>query len=479
MIEITEGFVDALAPNASAIKNAQGLVKKRSFVQLYHSSDGTLLFGECSGSGKSNYACSADFMDAEKPILRCSCPSRQFPCKHSLGLLYAYVGGQTFAQADIPEDILVKREKAEQREQKKQQAADDEGSKQKPKKVNKSALKKKIQAQLEGLDVLEKLTLSLIRSGLGTIDKSVLKTMKEHVKQLGNYYLSGAQIELRRLILLLEHEERESVYTQAVEQLTQIHAFIKKGRAHLLAKLEDPALALDHESSIEEWLGHAWQLAELKEAGLVSEQAELIQLAFLSYDDQARQEYVDLGFWFDKASGEVHRTLQYRPYKAAKFIKEDDSFFEVAQMSELYRYPGDMNRRVRWEAMTSRPIEEQDLDVVHKNARHSYTDAVKLVKNQLKNALGDRHPVLLVHAHQVRQNEEGQFVSLDETGQQLMLYDTDGFNRGTVSLLPYMPEHMLNDVTMLVMFEHQQDSGRLTAQPLTIIKGTEMIRLLY
>lgn len=92
------------------------------------------------------------------------------------------------------------------------------------------------------------------------------------MKQLGNYYLSGAQIELRRFAnLMFSGNDQEQNYTYAVEQLTRLHAFIKKGRAYLLARSEDPELALDHESTIDEWLGHAWQLSELKEYGLVKE----------------------------------------------------------------------------------------------------------------------------------------------------------------------------------------------------------------
>lgn len=481
MLEISASYVDSLAPNAAAIKNGQGLVKKNSFVQLYRSESGELLFGQCSGSGKSNYECSVDFVVPEKPTFRCTCPSRQFPCKHGLGLLYAYTDGLSFEVAPIPEDIISKREKAEKRvENKAQKENSDEPPK--PKKVNKTALKKKIAAQLEGLDVLEKLILSLIRSGLGTIDSKMLKAIQEHVKQLGNYYLSGAQIELRRFALLLagDHDrDREASYTYAAEQLTTLHAFIKKGRAYLLSKLEDPELALDHTSTIEEWLGHAWQLTELKEFGLVTEKAELLQLAFYSYDDDARQEFVDIGYWLEADSGEIHRTVQYRPHKAAKHMREDDSFFEVAQVPFLYKYPGDMNVRVRFEEMLPRAVAAADLANVSSKAITSYPEAVKSVKNQLKNPLSDKSPVMLLHAAKVGTTESGQFALIDEAGGQLVLEDISALPQGTVSLLPYLNDAQLIDCCVLVMFEHRMDQGRLVAQPLTIIKGEAITRLLY
>ncbi|WP_340003577.1 SWIM zinc finger family protein [Paenibacillus sp. FSL K6-0276] len=479
MIDITEVFIDTLAPNSAAIKNGQGLVKKKRFVQFNQSEDGVVLFGECGGSGSSNYYPSADFVVSDKPVMRCTCPSRQIPCKHVLGLLYAYVGKETFVSATIPEDLAAKREKMSKREERKSELAA-EGANAKPKKVNKSALKKKIGAQLEGLAVLEKLALSLIRAGLGTIDAKGVKDIQEHVKKMGNYYLSGAQIELRRLALLLSSSDnRDESYSLAVEQLTRIHAFIKKGRAHLTMKLEDPDMALNHESTIEEWLGHAWQLTELKEYGLMSQDVELIQLSFVSYDDAARQEYVDLGYWIEKSTGDIHRTLQYRPYKAAKYIHEEDSFTDVALIPSLYRYPGDRNQRVRFENMSTRPLTNQDLEWIVSRASRSYSESFKQIKNQLKNPLADKNPVILLHVDKIRKTKEDQFVITDESGQHLVLDQVVALDQDTLPLLQYFALDQLSDTTMLLMFEHQLDTGRLKAQPLTLIKGTSMIRLLY
>ncbi|MFD0711450.1 SWIM zinc finger domain-containing protein [Paenibacillus sp. GCM10027626] len=482
MITLTESYIDALAPNDSAVKNGRGLVKKRSFVQLNKSEDGTLLFAECKGSGSSNYQCSADFIDPDKPVFRCSCPSRQFPCKHGLGLLYAYAGNETFEIAPIPEDILSKREKVEKREEQKAQKAA-EGAEAKPKKVNKSALKKKITAQLEGLDLLEKVVDSLVRGGLGTIDKKTVKVIDGHVKQLGNYYLPGAQTALRRLVLMLAEagDDREAVYTEAMEQLTVMHALIKKGRATLSARLETPDMKPDHETTIEEWLGHAWQLSDLKECGLTSENVELVQLSFQSYNDAGRQEFVDLGFWLDLAAGDIHKTLHYRPYKAAKHIREEDSFFEVAAVKELYRYPGDLNRRVRWESLSSRPLQDADYAAIASAARRSYADVVKLVKNQLKNPLADKRPVLLLHVASAAQTAEGTYVIGDEQGQYLTLGDAAaaGSAQRTTHLLPYLEPELLANSAMLVMFHHCLDSGQLLGQPLSVIGQSRITRLLY
>lgn len=482
MIALTEAFVDSLAPNLAAAKNGRDLVKKNKLSSLHRSQGGELLFGECAGSGSSGYQCSADFVVPDKPVFRCSCPSRQFPCKHGLGLLYAYTGGREFTVAEVPADLEAKREKAEQRQvqKAKAEAEGDSAEATKPRKVNKSALAKKIASQLEGLELLEKLAYSLIRGGLTTIDAKGIKHIGEQVTQLGNHYLPGGQNELRRLALLLkEAGERESSYADAVEQLTLIHAMIRKGRPYLSAKQADPDLKPDTLSAIEEWLGHAWQLAELQEHGLVEIDRELVQLSFISYDDEARQEYVDAGYWLDTGTGEICRTMHYRPYKAAKHIKEEDSFFEAASVIKLYAYPGTMNRRVRFDGMTPSPVNEGHLAKALEIAEPSLAEAIKRVKNELKNPLGNKQPVLLLGVEQVRETASGELVLVDRGGQMLQLGDVPRFGRETTSLLRLLPRERLEGAAMLLMFHHLPHTGRLIAQPLSIIQSSQIIRLWY
>ena len=265
---------------------------------LHHDDDKTLLFGYCQGSGKTPYLCSADFAAPDKPVYRCTCPSRQFPCKHSLGLMYAFAQGKGFTAATVPEELAAKREKAAARVEKK---AIDETQ---PRKVNKSALAKKIKAQLEGIDLLERLTQDLVRLGIGNMNAKTARELEEHGKQLGNAYLPGAQTALRnytRLFYSTDREElgaaqRESIYSEALDQLGRLHALIGKGRRYLQGRLEDPDLSPETDTSIAAWLGHAWQLRELKEAGLVEENVELVQLAFHSYDDSPARNLLTRAF---------------------------------------------------------------------------------------------------------------------------------------------------------------------------------------
>jgi len=479
MISITQDFIEAAAPNAEAAKNGRGLVLKNKFLSLHHSPDETLLFGQCQGSGKTPYLCSADFAVPEKPVYRCTCPSRQFPCKHSLGLMYAFVEGKKFTSAEIPEEVAAKREKAAARVEKKKADAET------PVKVNKSALAKKIKAQLDGIDLLEKLTLEVVRLGIGNMNAKAAHELEEQAKQLGNAYLPGAQTALRRYTKLFYSQygeertsaEREGIYSEALDQLGRLNSLIRKGRTYLQARLDDPELAPETDTAIAAWLGHAWQLRELKDVGLVEQNVELVQLAFHTYDDVARKEFVDAGIWMNLGTGRICLTQTFRPYQAAKFIKSDDSFFQVAQVPELCVYPGDYNPRVRWDGMTPRPIEPNDLAKIRGHSRGTFADAVKEVKSILKEPLADKYPICALNFRRIGMVEKTMVVE-DKTGDRLVITDA-GLPEEPRSghLLLLVPTEVLQDQTLIVRFRHDLDTRKLQVKPLSIVTESEIIRL--
>lgn len=79
--------VEQLAPDAAAIKAAQGLAKPGKWQNLGHTEH--VAWGECQGSGANPYQVRVDLDDG---ACKCSCPSRKLPCKHALGLLMLFAG---------------------------------------------------------------------------------------------------------------------------------------------------------------------------------------------------------------------------------------------------------------------------------------------------------------------------------------------------------------------------------------------------
>ena len=392
-----------------------------------------------------------------------------------------FMEGKKFTVADVPEELATKRVKAAERVEKRKAESE------KPPKANVAALAKKIKTQLDGIDLLEKLTQDVVRLGIGNMNAKTAHEMEEQAKQFGNTYLPGAQTALRHYTKLFSSEQgdeltaagREAVYSEALDQLGRLHALISKGRAYLQKRLEDPELAPETDTGIAAWLGHAWQLRELRDVGLVEENVELVQLVFHSYNDVARKEFVDAGVWMHLGNGRICVTQTFRPYQAVKFIKSEDSFFQVAQIHELCVYPGDLNPRVRWEGMVARPIELNDLAKIRAHGRDDFAGVVKEVKSNLKTPLTDKHPICALNYRQI--GAIGKFSVVEaKSGERLVITDMGMTEEPRSShLLSLLPSKLLQDQTLIVRFRHDLDARTLRVKPLSIVTESDVIRLTW
>lgn len=88
-------FILSKAPNRAAADNGKKLSSSGSFSSLKKTEDGTLYWAECEGSGRNPYRVSIDWSNPDEPVCRCTCPSRQFPCKHALGLMFEQLEGKS------------------------------------------------------------------------------------------------------------------------------------------------------------------------------------------------------------------------------------------------------------------------------------------------------------------------------------------------------------------------------------------------
>ncbi|MEU6554034.1 SWIM zinc finger family protein [Streptomyces sp. NPDC046915] len=82
----------ALAPDAASRKAGSKLGVAGPWSETGSADEGTV-WGLCKGSGSRPYQTVVDIADAAGPAYKCTCPSRKFPCKHALGLLLLWAGG--------------------------------------------------------------------------------------------------------------------------------------------------------------------------------------------------------------------------------------------------------------------------------------------------------------------------------------------------------------------------------------------------
>ena len=81
--------IERLAPDQASLSAAKKLLKPAQWPTLATDGDG-LVWGECQGSGATPYRIAVTEADAG---YKCTCPSRKFPCKHSLALMWLRADG--------------------------------------------------------------------------------------------------------------------------------------------------------------------------------------------------------------------------------------------------------------------------------------------------------------------------------------------------------------------------------------------------
>ena len=96
-IALTSDQVLALAPDASSASAGKKLGNTKTWKNLGQSSEA--LWGECQGSALYQVK-----IDLSSLTTQCSCPSRKFPCKHSLALMWMRAEGKAaFASGTPPQ----------------------------------------------------------------------------------------------------------------------------------------------------------------------------------------------------------------------------------------------------------------------------------------------------------------------------------------------------------------------------------------
>ena len=488
MGKVTEQQILSMAPNSSAVANARKISVGGGFVSLSKTEDETFFMGECKGSGKSNYQVSVDVIEEGNPLCRCSCPSRQYPCKHGLALLFEIEKGKDFGICQLPDSIREKREKKEKRAAKSGEKRPDgkgaEGAK--GKKASRGARVKKMKKQLEGISVLKKLMDRLLSFGLGALEGTSLKAYKDLSKQLGDYYLPGPQILLNWLILESEAYQKDgdpSHQEQVIRILVHMNALIRKAESYLRTKVENDD-GEDDDNILYEELGGIWNLERLNQLGRSREMVKLVQLSFEVYFDPARKEFIDRGYYLDCGSGEIVATMNYRPVKALKYVRQEDSVFEALTVPLLTFYPGNGNPRVRWERADFEPLTPEIFRSIRALAKQELGPLVKWVKNLIKNPMEAKEVAVLAAYQKIGLIEElGKespvFVLEDGMGSRIALKDEERA-KPTTGMLANLPDaRLLENQALFGKMFYDSREHRICMQPFSIVTEQAIIRLAY
>ncbi|MCL2030733.1 MAG: SWIM zinc finger domain-containing protein, partial [Oscillospiraceae bacterium] len=247
-MKITDEWVRAVAPNAAAVRN--GIALAGRFSSLRVSPDSALLYGEFQGSGAVPYTVQADLSVPESPVFLCSCPSRQRPCKHVLGLLLDFrASPERFASGPVPEGAPPRRPHAAQKRETAQMTFSLGEA------VPAAASGERAALRAEGAELALRMALSLAGEGLGAQDAGTLARLRARTRSLGHYRVPGIQAAFARILRILgESPER------AFEELSVFHLLCARARAYYTrrASAREPL-----DAALETWCGRVWHSTEL------------------------------------------------------------------------------------------------------------------------------------------------------------------------------------------------------------------------
>jgi hypothetical protein len=356
----------------------------------------------------------------------------------------------------------------------------------KDKQNSENATVKKWRANLEGITIAEKILRNIVLAGIHSLNGENQKLFMEQTKELESYYISGIQSSLFDLIAIAGESQKDLNSSKAISSLNYLYALLKKSRTHTENKIADYSLgkktdSLSHSaminSSIEEQMGYAWKLSELKQEGKMIENARLLQVGYFVIEDEIKERFEDYGIWFCLNNGEIYIKTKYRTFASQQYIKEDGIFYPLHTIKELYVYPGEKNPRARWEEKSA--VQEiftsEDLEAARKAGRRDFAEVIKEVKEQIKIPIADKNPVFSLHIEKLGiENATSTLCVIDEKGIKIPLQlELFGF------LMKHISRRQAEGNTLICRFDHDLESDILWAIPVALITKENLIKFMY
>ncbi|HEU4994213.1 MAG TPA: SWIM zinc finger family protein [Gemmatimonadaceae bacterium] len=181
-----------------------------------------MVWGECQGSGAKPYQTRADLR--AEPAFKCSCPSRKFPCKHSLGLLLLLAADEKIFRVGAPpawvaEWIESREERAEKQATRKEREATAEQSVDPAARAKRAAARAdKISAGMVELDLWLR---DVVRGGIAGVESRGYGFSDEMAARLVDAQAPGAARLVRTLAWL--PSTGEGWHSRFVAQLGRLH----------------------------------------------------------------------------------------------------------------------------------------------------------------------------------------------------------------------------------------------------------------
>ncbi len=253
-MKYSEEHIERLAPKASTFRSGKKLSGSNNWQSFASSTRG--IWGAIRGSGKNPYKVQIDLQDL---AYKCSCPSRQFPCKHSIALLLLHANdSESFATESEPPHVaewLDKRKgRAAKVEQEEQELTEEEKQKRQTAKVKREASRHKMVSA--GLAELQLWLKDLLRIGLLDLPAKENSFFEHMAARMVDAKAPGIASRIRAFAGI-DFSQKEIWQHQAMAIIAELHLLIKAYQ-----KLD--SMSVDHVDAIKALVGWNFNKKDLQ-----------------------------------------------------------------------------------------------------------------------------------------------------------------------------------------------------------------------
>jgi len=224
-VQFSEEQIWALAPDEASKKAGKDLAHPEKWISK--GANDVAIWGECKGSGSKPYETQ---IHVETITFKCSCPSRKFPCKHSIGLLVLFVKNKSFFTDLHPPKWVTDwlNKKAEQTTKKVEQ---------KDKPVDEFAQAKRLQAREQlvenGIDELLLWIKDVVKNGIVSMPENGTSILHHLAKRMVDAKSQGLASILKKMAVIDYYSEgwEEKFLSQLIHLYLTISGF--KNKTHI------------------------------------------------------------------------------------------------------------------------------------------------------------------------------------------------------------------------------------------------------
>jgi hypothetical protein len=253
-MRLTADQVLGLAPDSASAAAGRKLASPRTWRGLGRSE--RALWGECQGSAL--YQVRVDLSDLGA---KCSCPSRKFPCKHSIGLMLLAVDS-ALAESEEPEwvrDWLERRTGTSAKTEARKEVAPPDPE------AREARAEKRFERVRRGFEGLDVWLADLVRNGLAGLEGQPVSFWEAQAARMVDAQAPGVASRLRRLASLpgsapdwparlLRELGRLSLLSRAVDRFEEIAPLLREDVRRLLGfTLDQQEVAASGETVSDRW----------------------------------------------------------------------------------------------------------------------------------------------------------------------------------------------------------------------------------